>query len=109
MYGKAPIASVTFLSIYSKLLIFFIIFKLRNSFLHVFSSITTMIFFFVGVLSIFVGRVGAFSEKVIKSFFVYSSRGHVGFMLIGLGLNTLEGASATFNYLIVYILTSFVR
>ncbi len=68
-----------------------------------------MIFFFVGVLSIFVGRVGAFSEKVIKSFFVYSSRGHVGFMMIGLGLNTLEGASATFNYLVVYVLTSFVR
>jgi multicomponent Na+:H+ antiporter subunit D len=74
----------------------------------VFSSITTVVFLLVGVLSIFVGRVGAFSEKQIKSFFVYSSRGHVGFMLIGLGLNTLEGASATFTYLVVYILTSFV-
>lgn len=109
VYGKAPIASVTFLSIYSKLLIFFIIFKLRNSFLHAFSSITTVRFLFVGIFSIFVGRVGAFSEKLIKSFFVYSSRGHVGFRLIGVGLNTLEGASATFTYLVIYILTSFVR
>lgn len=73
-----------------------------------FSSLTTVVFLCVGVLSIFVGMVGAFSEKQIKSFFVYSSMGHVGFMLIGLGLNTLEGASATFTYLVVYILTSFV-
>jgi hypothetical protein len=53
--------------------------------------------------------MGAFSEKAIKSFFVYSSMGHVGFRLIGLGLNSLEGASATFTYLAIYILTSFVR
>ena len=66
-------------------------------------------FLCVGVLSIFVGIIGAFSEKQIKSFFVYSSRGHVGFRLIGFGLNTLEGASATFGYLVVYVLTSFVR
>lgn len=109
VYGKAPTASVAILSIYSKLLIFFIRFKLLNSFLHVFSSITSMVFLFLGTLSIFVGRMGAFSEKQIKSFFVYSSMGHVGFRLIGLGLNSLEGASATFTYLAVYILTSFVR
>lgn len=109
VYGKAPIASVTFLSIYSKLLIFFILFKLRNNFLHVFSTITITIFLCVGVLSIFVGIIGAFAEKQIKSFFVYSSRGHVGFRLIGFGLNTLEGISATFSYLVVYVLTSFVR
>jgi multicomponent Na+:H+ antiporter subunit D len=75
----------------------------------VFSSITSRIFLCLGTLSIFVGRIGAFSEKQIKSFFVYSSMGHVGFRLIGLGLNSLEGASATFTYLAIYILTSFVR
>ncbi len=87
----------------------FLLFKLLNSFLHVFSFITLVIFLASGVLSIFVGRVGAFSEKRIKRFFVYSSMGHVGFRLIGLGLTTLEGASARFHYLAVYILSSFVR
>lgn len=109
VYGKAPIASVTFLSIYSKLLIFFILFKLMNSFLQVFSSITSRLFITMGVFSIFVGMLGAFSEKQIKTFFVYSSMGHVGFILIGLGLNTLEGSSATFTYLAIYVLSSFVR
>ena len=108
VYGKAPVASVAFLSIYSKRLIFFIRFKLLNSFLHAFSSIVTIIFIGLGLITIFVGRLGAFSEKAIKSFFVYSSIGHVGFMLIGLGLMTLEGGTATITYLAIYILTSFV-
>lgn len=109
VYGKAPIASVTFLSIYSKTRVFFLLFKLLNSVLHTFSFFTLAFFLLSGVLSIFVGRIGAFSEKRIKRFFVYSSMGHVGFRLIGLGLTTLEGASARFHYLAVYILSSFVR
>lgn len=109
VYGKAPIASVTFLSIYSKARVLFLLFKLLTSFLHVFSFFTLAFFLVSGVLSIFVGRVGAFSEKRVKRFFVYSSRGHVGFRLIGLGLATLEGSSARFHYLAVYIVSSFVR
>ena len=108
MYGKAPIVSVAFLSIYSKVRIFFLLFKLRNSFLHVFSFILLFVLLCVGVLSISVGRIGAFSEKTIKRFFVYSSMGHVGFRLVGLSLNTIEGHVASFHYLAVYVLSSFV-
>lgn len=56
-----------------------------------------------------VGRTGAFTETVTKRFFVYSSRGHVGFRLVGLSLGTLEGSRATFHYLFVYIRSSFRR
>jgi len=52
--------------------------------------------------------IGAFSEKVIKRFFVYSSMGHVGFMLVGLSLSNFDGIAATFHYLPVYIITSFL-
>jgi NADH-quinone oxidoreductase subunit N len=54
------------------------------------------------------GIVGALSEKITKKFFVYSSMGHVGFMLAGLSISTLSGATATFHYLFVYMLTSFL-
>jgi hypothetical protein len=54
------------------------------------------------------GIIGAFSEKRIKPFFVYSSIGHVGFMLVGISLGTLDGTIATYHYLLVYILSSFV-
>ena len=108
VYGKAPIVSVTFLSIYSKIRIFFLIYKLMNGFLHRFSFVILIIFIMIGRLTIVMGILGAFSEKSIKPFFVYSSIGHVGFILIGLALGTIEGALASFHYLFIYILSSFV-
>ena len=109
VYGKAPIVSVIFLSIYSKILIFFLFFKLLNTFLHTFSFFIRNFLLIIGILSIFIGILGAFIEKLIKRFFIYSSIGHVGFRLIGLSLLTLEGSSAIFHYLAVYIISSFGR
>ena len=107
IYGKAPIVAVMFLSIYSKILIFFLFFKFINTFLHSFSFFINNFLLISGIFSILMGRIGAFIEKNIKRFFVYSSMGHVGFMLVGLSLITLEGSSAMFHYLAVYILSSF--
>ena len=108
VYGKASIASVTFLSIYSKVIIFFLLYKVMTFFLQAFAYYILNFFILIGVISILVGMIGAFSEKNIKQFFVYSSIGHVGFILIGISLNTIESASATFHYLAVYIGSSFI-
>lgn len=108
VYSKTPIASVTFLSIFLKGMVFFLIFKVIFTFFYSFSLVLAPLFIFSGVFSVFFGIIGAFVEKIIKRFFVYSSMGHVGFMLIGLVFFSLEGISATFHYLFVYILSSFV-
>lgn len=108
MYGKAPIVSVAFLSIYSKVIIFFFLFKMINSFMHFFSFFASTLILSIGLCSIFTGIRGAYTEKLIKRFFVYSSIGHVGFILIGLALNTFEGYFSIFVYILVYILSSFI-
>jgi len=59
-------------------------------------------------LSIFFSILGAFSEKFFKRFFIYSSMGHVGFMLIGLAVLNLDGLKGTIDYLILYIVSSFI-
>ena len=107
IYGKAPIVVVIFLSIYYKMLIIFLFFKFINTFMYSFAFFINNFLLISGVLSILIGRLGAFKEKNIKRFFVYSSMGHVGFILIGLSLITLEGSSAIFHYLAIYILSSF--
>lgn len=108
IYQKAPLASVTFLSIFSKAMILFAIAKFMMTIFTSFYSFLTPFLIFISVLTILFGMVGAFSEKGIKKFFVYSSMGHVGFMLLGLSLGTEEGLSASFHYLPVYIFTSFI-
>ncbi len=90
-------------------MVLFFLFKLFNTFLHVFSFYVFVLFIVCGLFSILAGRIGAFTEKYIKRFFVYSSRGHVGFRLVGLALYTQEGMSSTFHYLAIYILSSFFR
>jgi ubiquinol-cytochrome c reductase cytochrome b subunit len=108
VYGKAPIATVTFLSIFSKAMILFALFKLLFTVFYTFKGIIMPFLIFVSVLSVLLGMIGAFSEKIIKRFFVYSSMGHVGFMLISLSLSSYEGIAASFHYLPVYIITSFL-
>lgn len=108
VYGKAPVATVTFLSIFSKGMVFFGLFKLLFTVFYSFRVITIPFLLFCSVISVLFGMIGAFSERVIKRFFVYSSMGHVGFMLVALSLSTFDGITATFHYLPVYIITSFL-
>lgn len=108
VYSKGPIASVTFLSIFFKIMLFFLFFKFSLTFLYPFYLILTPFFLVIAFLSILFGILGAFTEKVIKRFFVYSSMGHVGFMLIGLAFPFLDAASATFHYLPIYVISSFI-
>ena len=52
--------------------------------------------------------MGAFSEKIFKRFFVYSSVGHVGFMILGIAVLNYDGIQGTIDYLILYIISSFI-
>lgn len=108
VYGKAPVATVTFPSIFYKGMVFFALFKLLFTVFYSFRAVTIPFLIFCSVISVLFGMIGAFSEKVIKRFFVYSSMGHVGFMLVALSLSTFDGIAATFHYLPVYIITSFL-
>jgi NADH-quinone oxidoreductase subunit N len=76
--------------------------------MHFFSFFASTLILSIGLCSIFTGIRGAYTEKLIKRFFVYSSIGHVGFILIGLALNTFEGYFSIFVYILVYILSSFI-
>ena len=108
VYKYAPIASVTYLSIMSKMMVIFLLFKILLVIFYPFMVLITPLLFIIAVLSILIGMLGAFSERYIKPFFVYSSMGHVGFMLVSLSLFTYSGISATFHYLAIYIISSFI-
>jgi NADH-quinone oxidoreductase subunit N len=108
VYKYAPIASVTYLSIISKMMVIFLLFKIILVIFYPFIVVLNPLFFLIAILSILFGLLGAFSERYIKPFFVYSSMGHVGFMLVALSLFTYSGISATFHYLAIYIISSFI-
>jgi NADH:ubiquinone oxidoreductase subunit 2 (subunit N) len=108
VYGGAPLATLTFLSIFSKAVIVFFFAWL---FIHVFedfSYIWQPLCLLIACLSVIFSILGAFSEKVFKRFFVYSSTGHVGFLLIGIAVLNINGIKGTVDYLLIYIVSSFI-
>ncbi len=86
----------------------FLIFKLFSRIFKGFTAITSPLLLILGVLSVIVGTFGAFTETIRKRFRVYSSIGHVGFILVAIGLSTIDGFSAAFHYLPVYLFSSLV-
>jgi len=76
--------------------------------LDIFNFIWQPVFFLIAFLSIIFSILGAFSEKIFKRFFVYSSTGHVGFMLLGIASLNIEGLKSAIDYLIIYIVSSFI-
>ena len=61
----------------------------------------------VSLFSIFIGALGALSQKKIKRFFVFSSISHVGFMFLALSSGSVFGLSSAFFYLAVYLFMVF--
>jgi NADH:ubiquinone oxidoreductase subunit 2 (subunit N) len=108
VYGGSPLVTLTFLSIFSKtIFIFFSIWLFVNVFDSL-ANIWQFLILIIAFLSILISIIGAFSEKIFKRFFVYSSTGHVGFMLLGLVTLNTNGLKGTVDYLILYILSSFI-
>jgi len=108
IYGNSPLPTIAFLSVFSKLTIIFFFFYLFTTVFENLIFIWQPILFFLGVLSVIISILGASSEKIFKRFFVYSSIGHVGFMVLGLSTGNLNGILAGVDYLILYIISSFI-
>lgn len=108
IYEGAPLGVSMVLSIFTKITMIFFLIKVILILYPLIDFNWTNLLLFSGLLSIIMGIYGAISETKIKRFFVYSSMGHVGFMLLGLSTGTLHGISASLIYLIIYIFSAFI-
>nr|YP_001648572.1 NADH dehydrogenase subunit 2 [Ptilocaulis walpersi]ABW83893.1 NADH dehydrogenase subunit 2 [Ptilocaulis walpersi] len=56
------------------------------------------------VLSIIYGAIGALNQTKIKRLLAYSGIGHMGFILLGVAIDTFESIQASLIYIIIYII-----
>lgn len=108
IYEGAPLPIAMFLSIFSKITMVFLLIKLLLFYFYFLYNEWSYLLLFSGILSILVGIYGAIAETRIKRFFIYSSMGHVGFMLLGIAAGGVHGAVATIIYLVIYVITVFI-
>jgi len=58
------------------------------------------------ILSIVVASIGGINQAMLKRLIGYSAIGHMGFMLLGIGVATFASIQATLIYAVLYILMS---
>lgn len=108
VYNNAATASVSFLAIFSKIILFLFAIKIFSTTFYDLKLYWSYLFFFISISSIVMGMIGAFGEKFLKKFFVYSSMSDVGFILLGLSFYSFEISKNLINYIFVYNLSSII-
>lgn len=103
VYDSIPTIVTTFVAIIAKISIFIFLLEIVH---HLsksnFNYIWTSNLLISSLLSLIIGTVLGLSQSRIKRLFAYSTISHLGFILLGLSINTVESIQAFMFYIIQY-------
>ncbi len=106
VYEGSPIATTSFLSVISKGAIAFIF---MATLYKVFQPMYEVWYNMVMILSIatmVIGNLFALRQQNIKRFLAFSSIAQVGFILVGISSNAVEGTSSVVYFILIYIFSN---
>lgn len=109
VYDAIPTVVTTFVAIIAKISIFIFFLELvhytsKPLFDMDFSWTTSLLF--SSLLSLVIGTVVGLTQSRIKRLFAFSTISHVGFILLGLSIHTVESTQAFMFYLIQYSISN---
>ena len=108
VYDAIPTVVTTFVAIIAKISIFIFLLELVHytgkSFDMDFSWTQSLLF--SSLLSLIIGTVVGLTQSRIKRLFAFSTISHVGFILLGLSIHTVESTQAFMFYLIQYSISN---
>lgn len=104
VYEGAPLSVTGFFAVVPKLAIFSVLVKIGSLNILQFTPEVADLLLYSGMLSIFVGSVGALTQTTIKRLLSYSAISHSGFLLYALSTQIVEGVVCALFYLVVYVL-----
>lgn len=109
VYDAIPTVVTTFVAIIAKISIFIFLLELvhytsKPLFDLDFSWTTSLLF--SSLLSLVIGTVVGLTQSRIKRLFAFSTISHVGFILLGLSIHTVESTQAFMFYLIQYSISN---
>lgn len=109
VYDAIPTVVTTFVAIIAKISIFIFLLELvhytgKSMFDMDFSWTKSLLF--SSLLSLIIGTVVGLTQSRIKRLFAFSTISHVGFILLGLSIHTVESTQAFMFYLIQYSISN---
>jgi len=103
IYEGSPIPISLFFACAPKLTLILCLCRVIFTCFFSFFSFWQTFFLFSALFCFFVGSFGAIAQRKIKRFLVYSSIGHIGFILLGLSTHSVIGLQSVFFYLLLYL------
>ena len=104
VYEGAPTIISTFFAVVPKIAILGLFIRLFMHSFHDLMGAWQQVIMISAVLSMVVAAFTALTQRKIKRFLAYSSVGHVGYLLIGLGTGTVEGVQGLLLYTLIYVI-----
>nr|YP_009672795.1 NADH dehydrogenase subunit 2 [Zelopaecilomyces penicillatus]QDE53019.1 NADH dehydrogenase subunit 2 [Zelopaecilomyces penicillatus] len=107
VYDAIPTIVTTFVALVAKVSIFILLLQLVYYTNNSFTEMSwTFILLMSSLFSLIIGTVVGLTQFRIKRLFAYSTISHVGFMLLALGISSVESTQAFIFYLTQYILSN---
>lgn len=107
VYDAIPTIVTTFVALIAKISIFILLLQLVYYTNNNFSNMNwTFILLMSSLFSLIIGTVVGLTQFRIKRLFAYSTISHVGFMLLALGISSVESTQAFIFYLTQYIISN---
>ena len=106
VYEGSPVAVTSFLSVISK---GSMVFVFASILYHVFPIIRDEWYLILCVLSVFtmvIGNLFAIRQENLKRFLAFSSITQIGFILIGISGNLLDGITSSVYFVVIYIFSN---
>ena len=106
IYQGSLISTTILLRTLPKIAVFIVFLKLYFIPFLLLKHVWSDILIFVGMLSIILGSIFALTQENIKRLLAYSAISNIGFIILSLGLISIDGIHASLYYTIVYTLTA---
>lgn len=110
VYDAIPTIVTTFVAIIAKISIFILLLQLvyytKNNFTGAQGMNWTFILLVSSLFSLIIGTVVGLTQFRIKRLFAYSTISHLGFILLALGISSVESTQAFIFYLIQYSISN---
>lgn len=106
VYEGSPVAVTSYLSVISKGAILFVLVSVLYNVFTPLSGTWYNMIFLISLLTIIIGNLFALRQQNIKRFLAFSSIAQVGFILIGVSGQSVDGTSSVIYFVLIYIFSN---
>ena len=106
VYEGSPIAATSFLSVISKGAVAFIFMAALYKVFQPMHEVWYNLVIILSIATMVIGNLFALRQQNIKRFLAFSSIAQVGFILVGISSNSIEGTTAVVYFILIYLFSN---